>query len=179
MSRTTTDRRTFTQLLAMSLAATAAPSVPLWAQAKKRAIVIGHTGITWPARAPRSGGPGAPPAAAAAGAAPLAAEPTTAGPAARLAPAPLVCRSTTSSSDAAGTGRRSATLIAGPAADVPNISSRRKRTAISSSSPAIAATAIAARTSIRLLVRTPPTSSPIATRTTERTAPNRNTSRPH
>ena len=39
----------------MSLAATAAP-MPAWAQAKKRNVVIGHTGITWPGR---SGG-GAP-----------------------------------------------------------------------------------------------------------------------
>jgi inosose dehydratase len=46
------DRRTFSQLLAMSLVATATPA---WAQGKKRNVVIGHTGITWPAR---SGGPG-------------------------------------------------------------------------------------------------------------------------
>ena len=51
------NRRTFTQLLAMSLAATAAPPLPAWAQARKRNIVIGHTGITWPGRAPRGGGP--------------------------------------------------------------------------------------------------------------------------
>ena len=56
------DRRTFGQMLAMSLAATAAPAVPAWAQGKKRSVVIGHTGITWPGRAGggRRGG-GAPP----------------------------------------------------------------------------------------------------------------------
>src|ERR1700730_6821230 len=52
-----TDRRTFSQLLAISLAATATPVLPAWAQGKKRNIVIGHTGITWPARAGRGGGP--------------------------------------------------------------------------------------------------------------------------
>jgi inosose dehydratase len=58
------DRRTFNQILAMSLAAMAAPVLPAWAQAqqgKKRSVVIGHTGITWPARAAgggrRGGGP--------------------------------------------------------------------------------------------------------------------------
>src|SRR6185436_8047834 len=49
----------------MSLAASA---VPAWAQAKKRNVVIGHTGITWPARTPgggrRGGGPPPPPDAA-------------------------------------------------------------------------------------------------------------------
>jgi inosose dehydratase len=50
------DRRTFSQLLAMSLAAAATPALPVWAQARKRNIVIGHTGITWPARAPGTGG---------------------------------------------------------------------------------------------------------------------------
>ncbi len=56
------DRRTFSQLLAMSLAATAAPVLPAWAQGKKRSVVIGHTGITWPGRVGggRRGG-GAPP----------------------------------------------------------------------------------------------------------------------
>jgi inosose dehydratase len=68
MGKTMLDRRTFNQLLAMSLAATAAPVLPVWAQGKKRNIVIGHTGITWPARAPRGGGPGGPPAAPPAGA---------------------------------------------------------------------------------------------------------------
>jgi len=57
------DRRAFSQLLAMSLAATATPA---WAQGKKRNVVIGHTGITWPARSPgggarRGGGPPPPP----------------------------------------------------------------------------------------------------------------------
>jgi len=53
------NRRTFNQMLAMSLAATA---VPAWAQGKKRSVVIGHTGITWPGRVGggRRGG-GAPP----------------------------------------------------------------------------------------------------------------------
>ncbi len=70
------DRRTFSQLLALSLAATAAPALPAWAQAKKRNIAIGHTGITWPGRAPRGGGPPtapAPPPAAGAQAPPAAA----------------------------------------------------------------------------------------------------------
>ena len=67
MKKTMLDRRTFNQVLAMSLAAMAAPVVPAWAQAqqgqqaKKRSVVIGHTGITWPARAAggarRGGGP--------------------------------------------------------------------------------------------------------------------------
>ena len=52
------DRRTFGQVLAMSVAATATPGLPAWAQAKKRNVAIGHTGITWPAR---SGGRGSPP----------------------------------------------------------------------------------------------------------------------
>jgi inosose dehydratase len=47
------NRRTFSQLLAMSLAATATPA---WAQGKKRNVVIGHTGITWPGRSPGAGG---------------------------------------------------------------------------------------------------------------------------
>ena len=69
MKKTMLDRRTFSQLLAMSLAATATPAVPAWAQGKKRNIVIGHTGITWPARAARgAGAPGGPPAAPQAGA---------------------------------------------------------------------------------------------------------------
>lgn len=64
MKKTTMDRRTFNQMLALSLAATAAPA---WAQAKKRNVVLGHTGITWPGRAPgaggaRRGGGGPPPA---------------------------------------------------------------------------------------------------------------------
>jgi inosose dehydratase len=56
MRKTMVDRRTFSQLLAMSMAATAMPAVPAWAQAKKRNVVIGHTGITWPGRAPGAGG---------------------------------------------------------------------------------------------------------------------------
>ena len=61
------NRRTFNQLLAMSLAATAAPVPVAWAQSKKRNVVIGHTGITWPGRpgtpggARRGGGPPPPP----------------------------------------------------------------------------------------------------------------------
>ena len=56
------DRRTFSRLLAMSLAAAATPVMPSWAQGKKRNVVIGHTGITWPARsAGRSGGAPPPP----------------------------------------------------------------------------------------------------------------------
>jgi len=56
------DRREFSQLLAMSVAATVAPVLPAWAQGKKRSVVIGHTGITWPGRVGggRRGG-GAPP----------------------------------------------------------------------------------------------------------------------
>jgi len=50
LDRRMLDRRTFGRLLAMSLAATAAPVLPAWAQGKKRNVVIGHTGITWPAR---------------------------------------------------------------------------------------------------------------------------------
>jgi len=62
MGNTMINRRTFNQMLAMSLAATAAPAVPAWAQGKKRSVVIGHTGITWPGRVGggRRGG-GAPP----------------------------------------------------------------------------------------------------------------------
>src|SRR5262245_19353052 len=55
------DRRTFTQLLAMSLAGTATSALPAWAQAKKRNVVIGHTGITWPARSAGSRQGGGPP----------------------------------------------------------------------------------------------------------------------
>jgi inosose dehydratase len=60
----TLDRRTFSQLVAMSLAAMATAGVPAWAQAKKRNVVIGHTGITWPGRSGsggRRGGGGPPP----------------------------------------------------------------------------------------------------------------------
>ena len=68
MRKTMMDRRTFNQLLGMTLAAAATPVVPAWAQSKKRNVVIGHTGITWPARdavaaagARRGGGPPPPP----------------------------------------------------------------------------------------------------------------------
>lgn len=63
MRKTAIDRRTFGQLLAMSLASASAPAVPVWAQARKRSVVIGHTGITWPGRAGRRGGAAAGPAA--------------------------------------------------------------------------------------------------------------------
>ena len=43
----------------MSLAAAATPAVPAWAQGKKRNVVIGHTGITWPGRS--AGARGVPP----------------------------------------------------------------------------------------------------------------------
>src|SRR5688572_2203162 len=75
MSKNTIDRRRFAQIAAMALGASAVPSLPAWAQgAKKRNVVIGHTGITWPARQftgrRGGGGPdaaaGAPPAAPAA-----------------------------------------------------------------------------------------------------------------
>ena len=59
MGNTMMDRRTFGQMLAMSLAATAAPVLPAWAQGKKRNVVIGHTGITWPGRS--AGARGVPP----------------------------------------------------------------------------------------------------------------------
>jgi len=64
MGNTMMDRRTFSQLLAMSLAAAATPSLPTRAQGKKRNVVIGHTGITWPARSGggrRGDGPPPPP----------------------------------------------------------------------------------------------------------------------
>jgi inosose dehydratase len=93
MGNETVDRRTFNQILAMSLAATSMPVLPAWAQAKKRNVVIGHTGITWPARPPGGrrggggpGGPGAPgaPGGGAPGAAP--APPAAAAPAPPAAP---------------------------------------------------------------------------------------------
>src|SRR5687767_3486952 len=71
MSKIKIDRRRFAQVSAMALAACALPSLPAWAQGsvRKRNVVIGHTGITWPARqftGRRGGGPdsaaGAPPA---------------------------------------------------------------------------------------------------------------------
>jgi inosose dehydratase len=66
MSNIKFDRRTFTHAAAMALAACALPSLPAWAQAsaRKRNVVIGHTGITWPARqftGPRGGGAPPPP----------------------------------------------------------------------------------------------------------------------
>ena len=62
MGITLMNRRTFNQLLAMSAAAAAAPVLPVWAQAKKRSVVIGHTGITWPGRtAVARGTPPSPP----------------------------------------------------------------------------------------------------------------------
>src|SRR5204863_1026207 len=61
------DRRTFNQSLAMS-AAGAMIGAPSWAQARKRNLTVGHTGITWPGRvagrrggAPGAGAAGAPP----------------------------------------------------------------------------------------------------------------------
>ncbi len=62
MSQSEITRRTFAQTAAMALGAYALPSLPAWAQgpAKKRNVVIGHTGITWPARpftGRRGGGP--------------------------------------------------------------------------------------------------------------------------
>jgi inosose dehydratase len=75
MSKAKIDRRRFAQVAAMALGASTLPSLPAWAQgaAKKRNVVIGHTGITWPARqftGRRGGGPdaaaGGPPAGTAA-----------------------------------------------------------------------------------------------------------------
>jgi inosose dehydratase len=55
------NRREFTQSIALGLAAA---SVPAWLQAQaKRAVRIGHTGITWPSGAGRGGGRPAGPAA--------------------------------------------------------------------------------------------------------------------
>ena len=74
MSKIRIDRRTFAHISAMALGACALPSLPVWAQesARKRNVVVGHTGITWPARpftGRRGGGPdaaaGGPPAGAA------------------------------------------------------------------------------------------------------------------
>ena len=85
MAKMEVDRRTFAQIVAMALGAATLPSLPAWAQgpaAKKRNVIIGHTGITWPSRPPgapapvRGGGAGAPgggaPAAAPGGSAPAA-----------------------------------------------------------------------------------------------------------
>lgn len=67
MSNRKIDRRTFAQAAAMALGASMLPSSQVWAQgssARKRNVVIGHTGITWPARpftGRRGGGPPPPP----------------------------------------------------------------------------------------------------------------------
>jgi len=64
MGITMINRRTFGQLLAMSIAASATPVLPAWAQGRKRSVVIGHTGITWPGRiggGRRGDGPPPPP----------------------------------------------------------------------------------------------------------------------
>ena len=55
------DRRTFNQILTMSIAAATLRATTAWAQVRKRTVVVGHTGITWPGRAGRRGG-GPPPA---------------------------------------------------------------------------------------------------------------------
>jgi inosose dehydratase len=71
MAKMEVDRRTFAQIVAMALGAATLPSLPAWAQgpgARKRNVIIGHTGITWPNRPPgapapvfnRGGGAGAP-----------------------------------------------------------------------------------------------------------------------
>ena len=90
MTKSTIDRRRFNHILTMSLGATTLTTVPAWAQAKKRNVVIGHTGITWPARAGgrRGGGPpgAAPLDAPAGGAAGSAAPQAAAAPAASAAP---------------------------------------------------------------------------------------------
>jgi inosose dehydratase len=67
MSKSEINRRTFAQVATMALGASMLPSLPAWAQgssARKRNVVIGHTGITWPARpvtGRRGGGPPPPP----------------------------------------------------------------------------------------------------------------------
>jgi inosose dehydratase len=93
MMKSPIDRRTFNHMLAMSLGATTLATVPAWAQGKKRNVVIGHTGITWPARAGGRGGGAAPGGAAAGGAAGSAAPqgagaPASPAPAVAAAPAP-------------------------------------------------------------------------------------------
>jgi inosose dehydratase len=79
MEKATVDRRTFNRILAASLAATPMSGLPVWAQGRKRSVVIGHTGITWPSRVPgaRRGG----------GAPGLAAPAATAGPTQAMGPA--------------------------------------------------------------------------------------------
>ena len=54
MTESNIDRRTAASIavLAMSLGATTLATVPAWAQAKKRNVVIGHTGIASHARQP-------------------------------------------------------------------------------------------------------------------------------
>lgn len=59
MANSAIDRRTFNQMLALSLATTAMPAV-VWMQGRTRNVIIGHTGITWPGRAGRARGAGAP-----------------------------------------------------------------------------------------------------------------------
>ena len=90
MMKSTIDRRRFNHILTMSLGAATLTTVPAWAQARKRNVVIGHTGITWPARAGgrRGGGPpgAAPLDAPAGGAAGSAAPQAAAAPAASAAP---------------------------------------------------------------------------------------------
>src|SRR5688572_15134452 len=87
MKHVSVDRRTFNQILAASLAAAAVPTVPAWAQAKKRNVVIGHTGITWPSRPPGGRRGGGAPGAAGAGA-PAAGAPAAGAPPAGAAPPP-------------------------------------------------------------------------------------------
>jgi inosose dehydratase len=65
MAKSTINRRRFAQGATAALGALLLPSLPAWAQgtaARTRNVVIGHTGITWPARSVtgRRGG-GAPP----------------------------------------------------------------------------------------------------------------------
>jgi inosose dehydratase len=63
MATTNVDRRTFTRAATLALGASLLPSMPTWAQGtagRRRNVVIGHTGITWPARVftgRRGGGP--------------------------------------------------------------------------------------------------------------------------
>jgi inosose dehydratase len=94
MSKIKIDRRTFAQTAAMALGAYALPSLPAWAQgasSKKRNVVIGHTGITWPARqftGRRGGGPDAAPGGPPAGAAGAPSAPPAAPGAPQAAPGP-------------------------------------------------------------------------------------------
>src|SRR5687767_15820424 len=93
MSKIKIDRRRFAQITAMAIGASTLPSLPAWAQgsARKRNVVIGHTGITWPARqftGRRGGGPDAAAGAPPAGAAAAPAAPPAAAGAPQPAPAP-------------------------------------------------------------------------------------------